>query len=159
MDLSLSGRRVLVTGASKGIGAACAKAFLAEGCSVVLAARDAGRLSATAADLAAAVGVPQEAITIWAGDLSQGAERARLFAEIGAVDILVNNAGAIMQGGLLDLTMAQWDEAWALKVMGYIHLTQLYLGAMKDAGAGTIVNIGGNGGRNPRYGYVCGAAG
>ena len=159
MDLSLSGRRVLVTGASKGIGAACAKAFLAEGCSVVLAARDAGRLSATAADLAAAVGVPQEAITIWAGDLSQGAERARLFAEIGAVDILVNNAGAIMQGGLLDLTMAQWDEAWALKVMGYIHLTQLYLGAMKDAGAGTIVNIIGNGGRNPRYGYICGAAG
>lgn len=154
MDLHLTGRRVLITGASKGIGAACAKAFLDEGATVLLAARDAARLGATAADLDA-----PGRIETWAGDLSQGSERARLFAEAGDVDILVNNAGAIPPGGLLDLSMTQWEEAWALKVMGYIHLTQLYLGAMKDKGTGTIVNIIGNAGRNPRYGYVCGAAG
>lgn len=156
MDLQLTGRRVLITGASKGIGAACAKAFLDEGATVLLAARDAGRLAATAAALS---GAGANSVAIWAGDLSQGTERERLFADAGDVDILVNNAGAIPPGGLLDLSMAQWEEAWALKVMGYIHLTRLYLGAMKDKGAGTIVNIIGNAGRNPRYGYVCGAAG
>lgn len=158
MDLALNGRRVLITGASKGIGAACAKAFLDEGATVLLAARDAGRLAATAAELSG-TGARANSVAIWAGDLSKGAERERLFAEAGDVDILVNNAGAIPPGGLLDLSMAQWEEAWALKVMGYIHLTRLYLGAMKDKGAGTIVNIIGNAGRNPRYGYVCGAAG
>lgn len=154
MDLGLTGRRVLITGGSKGIGAACARVFLEEGCAVVLAARGADTLAAAAAELSGL-----GPVETWAGDLAQGAERERLFAEVGAVDILVNNAGAIPGGGLLDLSMAQWEEAWALKVMGYIHLTRLYLGAMRDAGGGTIVNIIGSAGRNPRYAYLCGGTG
>lgn len=154
MDLGLSGRRVLITGGSKGIGAACARTFLEEGCSVVLAARSAEAL-AKAADGLNAFGPAQT----WSGDLSRAEERERLFGEIGRVDVLVNNAGAIPGGGLLDLSMAQWEEAWALKVMGYIHLTRLYLEDMRAAATGTIVNIIGSAGRHPRYAYVCGATG
>ena len=154
MDLGLTGRRVLITGGSKGIGAACARVFLEEGCAVVLAARGADTLTAAATELSGL-----GPVETWAGDLAQGAERERLFRDVGAVDILVNNAGAIPGGGLLDISMAQWEEAWALKVMGYIHLTRLYLGAMRDAGGGTIVNIIGSAGRNPRYAYLCGGTG
>ncbi|WP_164153250.1 SDR family NAD(P)-dependent oxidoreductase, partial [Stenotrophomonas maltophilia] len=82
----------------------------------------------------------------------KGPERERLWAAQPAVDILVNNAGAIPGGGLLDLSMEQWEDAWSLKVMGYIHLTRLALAAMKTRGSGVIVNIIGMAGRSPRYG-------
>ncbi len=154
MDLGLNGSRVLITGGSKGIGLACARVFLQEGCSVVLASRDATALAAAARDLDG-LG-PVETCS---ADLSVGTERERLHARYPAIDILVNNAGAIPGGGLLEFSMERWEQAWALKVMGYIHLTQLYLGAMKTKGAGTIVNIIGAAGRSPRYDYLCGATG
>lgn len=154
MDLKLAGRRVLITGGSKGIGAACARVFLAEGCSVVLVARDAARLATTAAALGEA-----NRVTTHAADLSVSAEREAVAAAFPDIDILVNNAGAIPAGGLLDLSMENWEQAWALKVMGYIHLTKLYLGQMKERGAGVIVNVIGGAGRSPRYDYVCGGTG
>lgn len=154
MDLKLTGRRVLITGGSKGIGAACARVFLAEGCSVVLVARDAARLAATATSLGEA-----NRVTTHAADLSAAEERERLAAAFPDIDVLVNNAGAIPAGGLLDLSMETWEQAWALKVMGYIHLTKLYLAGMKERGSGVIVNIIGGAGRSPRYDYVCGGTG
>lgn len=154
MDLKLSGRRVLVTGGSKGIGLACARAFLDEGCSVVLVARDEAKLEKAAAEL----GEGGRTVT-WPADLSDGAARERLAAAFPDIDILVNNAGAIPGGGLLDLSMETWTAAWDLKVMGYIHLTQLFLAQMKERRAGAIVNIIGSAGRNPRYDYVCGGTG
>jgi len=154
MDLKLSGRRVLITGGSKGIGEACARVFLAEGCSIVLVARDASRLAATAAALGEA-----NRVATHVADLSVSSEREALAAAFPDIDILVNNAGAIPAGGLLDLSMETWEQAWALKVMGYIHLTKLYLAGMKERGAGCIVNVIGGAGRSPRYDYVCGGTG
>ncbi|MEQ1614984.1 MAG: SDR family NAD(P)-dependent oxidoreductase, partial [Hyphomicrobiaceae bacterium] len=154
MDLKLKGNRVLVTGGSKGIGSACAKVFLQEGCSVTLVARDAEKLAATAAELKSF-----GKVETCAADLSKGEERERVAATYPDVTILVNNAGAIPGGGLLDLSMERWQEAWNLKVFGYIHMTKLYLAKMKERGAGTIVNIIGAAGRSPRYDYVCGAMG
>lgn len=154
MDLGLKGNRVLVTGGSKGIGAACGKTFLQEGCSVVLVARDAAKLKATADELS-----KLGKVDTCAADLSKGAERERVAGAFPDISILVNNAGAIPGGGLLDLTMERWQEAWSLKVFGYVHMTQLYLAKMKERGAGTIVNIIGAAGRTPRYDYVCGAMG
>ena len=154
MDLRLKGQRVLVTGGSKGIGSACGKAFLQEGCSVVLVSRDPARLAATAAELKGL-----GSVETCAADLSVAAERARVAETYSDISVLVNNAGAIPGGGLLDITMERWQEAWNLKVMGYIHMTQLYLGKMKEQGSGTIVNIIGLAGRAPRYDYVCGATG
>jgi 3-oxoacyl-[acyl-carrier protein] reductase len=154
MDLKLAGNRVLVTGGSKGIGAACAKVFLQEGCSVVIVSRDAERLKSTAADLAVF-----GKIEACPADLSNPEERKRVAAAYADATILVNNAGAIPGGGLLDLTMERWQEAWNLKIMGYVHMTQMFLEKMKAKGSGTIVNIIGTAGRSPRYDYICGATG
>ena len=154
MDLRLKGNHVLVTGGSKGIGAACAKVFLQEGCLVTIVARDAAKLETARAELSAF-----GEIKAVAADLSKPAERERVAIAHANTTILVNNAGAIPGGGLLDLTMDRWQEAWNLKVFGYIHMTQMLLARMKDRKAGTIVNIIGAAGRSPRYDYVCGATG
>jgi 3-oxoacyl-[acyl-carrier protein] reductase len=156
MDLELKGRTVLVTGASKGIGLACAESFAREGARIVITGRDQARLDAAAGTLKS--GGTADIVT-FAGDLALPADRARLFAAHPTVDILVNNAGAIPGGNLLDITLERWTEAWQLKVFGYIHLTQLYLEAMKRRGSGVIVNIIGMAGQEPRWDYVCGAAG
>ena len=152
MDLGLQGRHAVVTGASKGIGLACAKALVAEGCTVTLVSRDARRL----AEAQKQVGSQAQ---VFAADLSKPEDRARLAAAAPAPDILVNNAGAIPGGNILGLSMEQWQDAWALKVFGYIHLTQLYLPAMMARHSGCIVNIIGLAGVSPRWDYVCGAAG
>ncbi|MBR0679938.1 SDR family NAD(P)-dependent oxidoreductase [Roseomonas eburnea] len=156
MDMQLAGKRVLVTGGSKGIGLACAAAFAAEGCDVVLAARDGAALAAAADKLRATRQVRVETL---AADLSQEAERERLHAAFPDIEILVNNAGAIPSGRLQDIPIARWKQAWDLKVLGYVHLCQLYLPAMEARKAGAIVNIIGMAGRAPRAGYICGGAG
>jgi NAD(P)-dependent dehydrogenase (short-subunit alcohol dehydrogenase family) len=152
MELGLKGRHVVVTGASAGIGLACARIFAAEGCKVVIAARSANRLAAVAAELGSGV-------TIFAGDLSKLSDRERLADLHGSADILVNNAGAIPSGNLFDIDLETWRAAWDLKVIGYIHLTQLFLRKMAERRSGTIVNVIGAAGRQPRWSYVCGGTG
>ena len=154
MNLQLDGLHVLITGGSKGIGLSCAKAFLDEGARVTLVSRNAEALAAGAASLGA-----QTRVRTIVADLSKDAERIRAITEAGPFDILVNSAGAIPGGGLLDLTMDRWREAWDLKVFGYVHMTQMALALMKDRGKGVIVNIIGTAGRFPRYDYICGGAG
>jgi len=156
MDLGLKDRRVLVTGGSKGIGLATAIAFGNEGANIVIAARDEAALDEAARRIREQCGVQVESFS---ADLAEDQERERLFAAFPDIDVLVNNAGAIPGGGIRDLTMDRWREAWALKVFGYIHLCQLYVGAMTARRSGTIVNIIGMGGRAVRPDYICGAAG
>lgn len=155
--MKLKGKSVLVTGASKGIGLACAESFAREGARVIITGRDEGRISAAAAQLKGAV--DGAVVSTFAGDLALTADRERLFAAHPDVDILVNNAGAIPGGSLFEIKLDRWLEVWQLKVFGYIHLTQLYLEAMKQRGAGVIVNIIGMAGQEPRWDYVCGAMG
>jgi 3-oxoacyl-[acyl-carrier protein] reductase len=152
MDLGLKGRKAIVTGASKGIGFSCAQALAAEGADVVLVARDASRL----AEAQARIG---HGAKTFVADLSRADEREKLAAAHPAPDILVNNAGAIPGGNLFDIDLARWQEAWSLKVFGYIHLTQLCLKPMMARRSGVIVNIIGLAGVAPRWDYVCGAAG
>lgn len=154
MDLQLNGRRVLITGGSKGIGLATAKAFLDEGANVIITARREDVLK----DAAAALDAGQR-VSTFAADLSKKDERVRLATAFRDIDILVNNAGAIPGGSLFDLDIDTWEAAWSLKVMGYIHLTQLYLAHMKEKRDGVIVNIIGSAGRSPRHDYVCGGVG
>ena len=149
MDMQLAGKRVLVTGGSKGIGLACAEAFAREGCDVVLTARDTAAL-ATAADKVRALA--QVRVETLAADLSRVEERERLHAAFPDIDVLVNNAGAIPSGRLQDISIQRWQEAWSLKVFGYIHLCQLYLPAMEARKAGAVVNIIGMAGRSPKAG-------
>ena len=98
MDLHLRGKRVLITGASKGIGAAAAEAFAEEGCDVMLAARSGDALKALAERLRSAHQIGASAHVV---DLRNPADLARLAKEAVDIDILVNNAGDI-PGGSID---------------------------------------------------------
>jgi 3-oxoacyl-[acyl-carrier protein] reductase len=156
MDLGLKGKKVLVTGGSKGIGASIGQAFAAEGANVVLVSRNAEALAATADTIRSR---NQVAVETFAADLSQASAREDTMGRYADVDILVNNAGAIPGGSLLDLTMERWIESWQLKVFGYVHMTQMALKAMQPKKAGTIVNIIGMAGPAPRWDYVAGSTG
>ncbi|MCB4823177.1 SDR family oxidoreductase [Roseicella aerolata] len=156
MDMEIRGKRVLITGGSKGIGLACAQAFAAEGCDLILASRDQAALEKAAGEIRSR---HQVNIAVQAGDLSDPTARVALQAAFPEIDILVNNAGAIPGGTVHDISLERWQQAWALKVFGYIHLTQLYLPGMEAKRDGVIVNIIGMAGRAPRADYICGAAG
>ena len=129
MELGLTGRSVLITGSSKGIGLACAHAFAAEGCDLHLIAR-------TAADLESARGElrdrHQVQVTTHALDLSDSTNVDRLVEAAGDVDILVNNAGAIPGGSIEAVDEARWREGWDLKVYGYINMTRAFLTLSPD---------------------------
>jgi short-subunit dehydrogenase len=156
MDLHLRGKRVLITGASKGIGAAAAEAFAEEGSSVHLAARSTEAMEALAQRLRAAHQVNVIAHT---GDLRKSDNLHRLARETEGIDILVNNAGDIPGGSLDKIDEATWRHPWELKVFGYINLTRLVHADMKSRNHGVIVNIIGAAGERFNYHYITGSAG
>ncbi|UOZ03743.1 short-chain dehydrogenase/reductase [Amycolatopsis sp. WQ 127309] len=156
MDLDLRGRRALVTGASKGIGAAIAEALAGEGCHLHLAARSADALEARAHELREAYGVE---VTVHVVDLRVAADLERLAAATTDAGILVNNAGDIPAGSLDQVGPEQWRHAWDLKVFGYVDLTRLVYARLREAGHGVIVNVIGTGGERPTAGYIAGGAG
>ena len=142
MELNLKGKRVLVTGASKGIGRACVELLSAEGCTVLGASRN------------IAPGPAAKAI-----DLSQRGAAEELAAWAGDLDILVNNAGAIPGGDLLKVDEDTWRKAWDLKVFGYINLTRAVYAEMKKKGRGVIVNVIGAAGEKMNAAYLTGSTG
>jgi len=156
MDLKLRGKRVLITGASKGIGAAAAGAFAEEGCDLHLAARSLDALNALADRLRQSHAV---SVTVHAVDLRAAPDLARLAAEAADIDILVNNAGDIPGGSLSMIDEATWRHAWDLKVFGYINLTRLVYARMKERGHGVIVNDIGAAGEWFDGNYIVGSAG
>jgi NAD(P)-dependent dehydrogenase (short-subunit alcohol dehydrogenase family) len=155
MDLGLKGRRVLVTGGSQGIGYAVAKGFIAEGCHVVIAARNEERLRAAVEQLAQAGdgGIQGKAI-----DLARSGAAATLADEFRDTDILVNNAGAIPTGDIFEVDEARWREAWELKVFGYVNLSRAMYRHMRGRPPKVIVNVIGTGAERPQWRYVCGNA-
>src|ERR1700704_6231811 len=142
MELNLKGKRVLVTGGSKGIGRACAEAFAAEGAEVRIASRNPAaeaKFVSKAIDLSRR-GAPEE-LAEWAGEL----------------DILVNNAGAIPGGSLLKVDEETWRRAWDLKLFGYINLSRQVYGRMKEKRRGVILNIIGSAGEKYDAAYIAGS--
>src|SRR5437899_9124519 len=150
MDLRLKGKSVLITGGSRGIGFACAKAFAAEGCRLHLASRNAERLGQAARELGGDVRTHSV-------DLRDGAALRRLAKDCADVDILVNNAGDIPGGTIETVDEARWRHAWELKVFGFINLTRELYPRLKTR-KGVIVNVIGMAAEQPSFEYVCGAA-
>lgn len=155
MDLQLTGKRALVTGASKGIGRAVALTLAAEGCDLVIVARNGAALDAVASTTRARNAVRVDTI---AADLSQQPEVERVAAAIDRLDILVNNAGAIPPGTLLDVGNAAWRAAWDLKVFGYIGLTRALLPRLIER-RGVVVNVIGAAGEYFDPNYIVGSVG
>lgn len=156
MDLGLGGRHVVVTGASKGIGLACATTFAAEGCRLTLVARSADDLDRVAGDLRGAHGVE---VTTHPADLGESSQQQALADAVGDVDVVVNNAGAIPSGDLGQVDEETWRHAWDLKVFGYVNLCRLLLPGMEERGRGVIVNVIGGAGVRPQAGYIAGGVG
>ena len=126
MDLGISGRVAVVTGASRGIGAATADILEAEGAQVLRVSRGDG-IDVTAADAADAI-----------------AARAA-----GPVDILVNNAGTSFARGLDELADEDWNGLWELHVMASMRLMRAFAPGMAERGWGRIVNVTSSAGKRP----------
>ena len=156
MDLHLRGKRVLITGASKGIGAAAAEAFAEEGCNLLLAARSGEQLKALAQRLRSAHQIDAATIVT---DLRKQEDISRLVKEAADIDILVNNAGDIPGGSIDKIDEATWRHAWELKVFGYINITRAIYARMKARGGGVIVNDIGVAGEKFDANYICGSTG
>jgi NAD(P)-dependent dehydrogenase (short-subunit alcohol dehydrogenase family) len=156
MDLHLNGRSVLITGASKGIGAAAAEVFAEEGCDLHLAARSGEALRELAERLHNAHGVKAHAHAV---DLRNSGDIARLADAAKDIDILINNAGDIPGGSLARIDEDTWRHAWDLKVFGYINLTRHVYAQMKARGHGVIVNDIGAAGERFDFDYIAGSAG
>lgn len=154
MDLQLTGRTALITGASKGIGAAIAEALAAEGCGVVLVARTPDALRATADRIRATNNVP---VTIHPADLSRRGAPGAVAEKFPDIDILVNNAGAIPGGDFLSVPEETLRTAWDLKLFGFIDLTRAAYARMKARQSGVILNIIGSAGERPSADYIAGS--
>jgi NAD(P)-dependent dehydrogenase (short-subunit alcohol dehydrogenase family) len=156
MDLHLRGKRVLITGASKGIGAAAAEAFAEEGCHLLLAARNVDQMKALAERLRQSHQIDASVHGI---DLRKPDELAALAAAAGDIDILVNNAGDIPGGSIDKIDEPTWRHAWELKVFGFINLTRLVYAKMKARGHGVIINDIGAAGEKFDAHYIAGSTG
>ena len=131
---TLIGKHAVVTGASRGIGLAIARALLAQGARVTLMARDAAALEAAAAGLGGG--------TAWRTlDVTDPAGVAQAFAHAGAVDILVNNAGQAASAPFGRTDDALWQRMLDVNLTGAWHCIQAALPGMVDAGWGRIVNV------------------
>jgi citronellol/citronellal dehydrogenase len=159
---ALMGKVALVTGASRGIGAAIAARFAQEGAKVVVSARTAeegesrlpGTLHETVDRIKAAGG---QAVLIKA-DLAQAAERERLVEEavaaFGPIDILVNNAAITYFSPVADFTEKRFKLMMEVQVYAPFHLSQLVLPSMRERHQGWIVNISSPAGIHPRQPYL-----
>lgn len=147
MDLELSGKLVVVTGASKGIGYACAAAFAAEGARVVLVSRSQANLDAAIARFPHGARAPAAIVAdlVRADEAQHMVEKAE--NDHGAIDVLVNSAGAARRYAPDDLDARAWHDAMDAKFFSYIHPIDAVLKRMVPRGRGVIVNIIGSGGK------------
>jgi NAD(P)-dependent dehydrogenase (short-subunit alcohol dehydrogenase family) len=152
----LSGKVALITGASRGIGEAIARAYAAAGASVVLASRKQEALDAVAEEIRAESGSEITALPIACHTGEQGqvddlVERA--VAELGGIDVLVNNAGTNPHfGPLLTAEESHWEKTLDVNLLGYFRLARACVPAMRERGGGKIVNVASIIGHTPHPG-------
>jgi 3-oxoacyl-[acyl-carrier protein] reductase len=138
---TLQGKIALVTGASQGIGRACALELARAGATVALAARGTDKLEAVAAEIAAAGGTAKPfALDVSSEDSIKACAKAVL-ADLGTVHILVNNAGITKDGLVLRMKATDFDDVLRTNLTGAFLLTQAVLSPMMKARWGRIINI------------------
>ncbi|HEV2462564.1 MAG TPA: 3-oxoacyl-[acyl-carrier-protein] reductase [Acidobacteriaceae bacterium] len=139
--MSLEGRTALVTGASQGIGRACALKLAKAGARVALAARNQAKLEEVAAEIRSGGGTAEIFAIDVAGEESIKNGAKAVLASMGTIDILVNNAGITKDTLLLRMKRADWDDVLATNLTGTFLLTQALLSPMVKARWGRIINI------------------
>ena len=138
MDLGIRGKRALITGASKGLGRGCAEALAAAGVDLVLNARGADALAATASDIAALHGVT---VTPIAADITTAEGQDMVLQTAGAPDILVTNVGGPPPGLWSDWAREDFIRALDANMLTPVALMKSSLPGMIDRGWGRVVNI------------------
>jgi len=156
LDLNLNGKKVLVTGASKGIGLSIATVMAEEKAEVMIVSHNKSNLIQAKSIIKNITGISPKFLCC---DLSKDCGREDLFANMPDADIVINNAGDIPTGTISDLSINDWRRSWQLKVFGYIHLSSLYANAMINRQSGTIINIIGMVSSAIRNNYICGVTG
>jgi NAD(P)-dependent dehydrogenase (short-subunit alcohol dehydrogenase family) len=147
MQLSLDNRIAVVTGASKGIGLACARLFAQSGARVVAVARSADTLDQAVSQMASE-GLKVQAMTADLSNAQQALALAhRIETEVGPIDVLLNSAGAARRFAPEDLSAAAFHQGIDAKYFSTIHLLEPVLKAMATRRRGAVVNIIGQGGR------------
>ncbi len=151
MDLQLSGKHTLITGGSKGIGLACAHAFLDEGASVSLVSRDAANLQRAAAALREAHPGAAPRIAVYAADTGDAAQALAALEHAvratGPVDVLVNSAGAARRTPADELQPQAWADAMQAKYFACVYMLDAVVKRMAQRGSGAVVNVIGAGGK------------
>jgi len=150
----LAGRIALVTGASQGIGRACALALAKAGATVALSARNESKLAEVQAEIEAAGGTAAAFALDVADEASIKAGAKEILARFGKVEILVNNAGITRDGLVLRMKRADWDDVLSTNLTGAFLLTQAVLSAMLKNRWGRIINISSVVGRTGQAGQV-----
>lgn len=145
MHLNLEGRRALVLGASRGLGAAIARALLAEGATVHAAARDVQAVVNWASDLPAEQRARLLPLHLNLASSASVAEAAQSVLIAGTIDILVNNSGGPAPGATSDATEAQWESEFQAMAISLFTLTRLMLPGMTAQGWGRIITIASSG--------------
>ncbi|MGA2840850.1 MAG: SDR family oxidoreductase [Steroidobacteraceae bacterium] len=152
--MTFTGKVVLVTGSTTGIGEACARVFAQSGAAVMVCGRDAERGRRVVASIENAGGKAQYA----AADLRAPGACERLVdetvARMGGLDILVNNAGILYTANALDTTNEQWLETMAVNVNALFYASRAAVRHMRIAGKGAIVNIASEWGMNGEPNHV-----
>jgi 3-oxoacyl-[acyl-carrier protein] reductase len=138
VDLGIRGRQALLSGASRGLGKACALALAHEGVDVTIVARTRETLERTAAEIAAATGVK---VTTAVGDITTQAGRSAAVAACPAPDILLNNADGPKPGDFRDWSRDDWIAALDSMMLAPIEMMRLTVDGMLARGFGRIINI------------------
>jgi 3-oxoacyl-[acyl-carrier protein] reductase len=144
VDLGLTDKVAIVTGSSRGLGLASARALVGEGCRVCICARGAERLAEAALEVEAAARRPNMVLPVQADvSTTAGVELviARTVESFGALDVLVNNVGRAGGGDLLDTSDAEWQAAFDETLFPAIRASRLAVPHMRQRGGGAIVMI------------------
>jgi 3-oxoacyl-[acyl-carrier protein] reductase len=151
MELFLSGKKAIVTGASKGIGFSVAQTLVQAGADVVLCGRDEKRLREAESKIRGEANGRK--VAAMPADVSKSDQVAQLFEfadrELGGLDILINNAGSGTFRATAELSVADWDRTIGTNLSGAFYCSREALGRFTEGPGGWIINISSLAGKNP----------
>ena len=157
--LTLAGRIAVITGGSRGIGNAIARAFVAGGARVLITGRSSSDLDTAAKGLRSVPGAASEAVQVFRADVRRSAEAASAIdaavSRFGGLDVLVNNAGVGLFAPVADMSVDDWQQILETNLNGAFYCSHAAIPHLKERGGGWIINISSLAGKNP---FVGGAA-